>query len=264
MLGRTITKWREQMQCSVIVPTWNEEAWLPRLLHTLDGHPHVREIIIADNGSTDGTVELAKQFGCRVVNGGRPAKGRNNGARQSRSEFLVFLDADVLVSHEALTRALELLCDSDIDVVHFRLSPLTARRFVKLCYWVMDKYLANLSHTRLAQGVGCFLAVKSDVHFKLNGFREDIGVGEDADYVRRAASIGNVRYDRSQLVTVSGRRFELENPFFFASKVLLWSVLRLTPLRWSLLQYKWKPYPDHIANSESDLLGSNPSPSSER
>ncbi len=62
---------------SVIIPAFNEAALLPRLLDsvalarrhwTQAGHsPDALEVIVADNGSTDATAQIARDYGCRVV-----------------------------------------------------------------------------------------------------------------------------------------------------------------------------------------------------
>jgi uncharacterized protein len=81
---------------SVIIPTLNEEAHLPFLLeHLKRRNPH--EIIIADGGSHDRTIEIAELAGARVVHA---AKGRasqmNLAAATATGEFLLFLHADTM------------------------------------------------------------------------------------------------------------------------------------------------------------------------
>jgi rSAM/selenodomain-associated transferase 2/rSAM/selenodomain-associated transferase 1 len=81
---------------SVIIPTLNEEAHLPFLLEHLKlGNPH--EIIIADGGSRDRTLEIAARAGARIVHA---AKGRasqmNLAAATATGEFLLFLHADTM------------------------------------------------------------------------------------------------------------------------------------------------------------------------
>lgn len=81
---------------SIIIPTLNEETHLPFLLeHLKRGCPH--EIIIADGGSRDRTLEIAEIAGARIVHA---AKGRaaqmNLGAATATGEFLLFLHADTL------------------------------------------------------------------------------------------------------------------------------------------------------------------------
>jgi Glycosyl transferase family 2 len=65
---------------SVVIPTWNEEAWLPYLLDVLKSYDEVAEIVVADNDSSGRTVDIASAAGCLIARGGRPGPARNNGA----------------------------------------------------------------------------------------------------------------------------------------------------------------------------------------
>ena len=91
------------MRHSLIIPAYNEEAYLPRLLDTVDrareawrAGPAAVEVIVADNASTDGTARVAAARGCRVVPVARRgiAVARNAGARAATGEVLSFVDAD--------------------------------------------------------------------------------------------------------------------------------------------------------------------------
>ncbi|HUQ49588.1 MAG TPA: glycosyltransferase [Terriglobales bacterium] len=85
---------------SVIIPAYNEEAYLPRLLDTIDAaraaYSGEVEVIVADNQSTDSTAQIAHSRGCRVVNVERRciASARNGGAAAARGEVICFVDAD--------------------------------------------------------------------------------------------------------------------------------------------------------------------------
>jgi len=83
---------------SIIIPTLNEEKFLPHLLISLKEQTFKDfEIIVADNNSTDATRSIALKSGAKMVEGGLPARGRNNGAKVARGEWLLFLDADVIL-----------------------------------------------------------------------------------------------------------------------------------------------------------------------
>ena len=81
------------MKTSLIIPCLNEEKYLPLLLDSIKKQNFKDyEIIIADAGSKDKTLEIAKKYDCRIIPGGLPAKGRNEGAKIAKGELLFFCD----------------------------------------------------------------------------------------------------------------------------------------------------------------------------
>lgn len=85
---------------SVIVPTLNEEAALPVLLRDLQAQVGVTvEVLVADGGSDDRTVELARAFPCVQVIRCDQGRGRqmNRAARAARGDYLFFLHADTRI-----------------------------------------------------------------------------------------------------------------------------------------------------------------------
>ena len=76
---------------SIIIPTLNEENFLSWLLESIKRQDFPeREIIVADAGSEDKTVAIAKNYKATVVPGGLPAKGRNEGAKIAKGELFLF------------------------------------------------------------------------------------------------------------------------------------------------------------------------------
>jgi glycosyltransferase involved in cell wall biosynthesis len=108
------------MRLSVIVPVYNARAFLERCLAALRASTFQDyECVAVDDASTDDLSDLAERYGVRMVrlerNGG-PARARNRGAQEARGEILVFIDSDVCVHPDTLSR---------IDA-HFRDHPQTA------------------------------------------------------------------------------------------------------------------------------------------
>jgi glycosyltransferase involved in cell wall biosynthesis len=238
---------------TIVIPTWNEEGWLPTLLSRLRTMKRVAHVVVADNRSDDHTRDIAIVEGVQVVDGGTPGRGRNRGAEASSGEYIVFADADVVFTSKALdVAAAHLGVDSNVVAVHFPLRPLGATWFPRFCYKIMDAYFWLLSKLGTAQGVGTFLAVRRSAFVKSGGFNEKLAAGEDADFVRRLGRLGVVRYDRTIVVGTSPRRFLTENAFLFALKTAVWAVLRLLGLRANWLRYRWKQYP--LSLSELDSL----------
>jgi len=105
-LSRPEAAVREGPLVSVVIPSYNYRQWLGIAIESVMGqsYPH-REIIVIDDGSTDGTDELCRQYKevkyVRVERVGLSA-ARNIGVRKSKGDFLVFLDADDLLYPNAL------------------------------------------------------------------------------------------------------------------------------------------------------------------
>lgn len=88
----------EAGRLSVIIPTWNEEMSLRATLGSVGSPNHDLEVIVVDAGSTDRTVEISQQYGCKVfvAKPGR-ANQMNAGAAIATGEHLLFLHADTLL-----------------------------------------------------------------------------------------------------------------------------------------------------------------------
>ena len=95
---------------SVVIPTMNEAVELPETLRRLRDVPEIGEVIIADGGSRDETVDLARAVACRVVDC-LPGRGRQlrAGAAAATGEVLLFLHADTWLPREAGRAALDCL-----------------------------------------------------------------------------------------------------------------------------------------------------------
>lgn len=106
----------------VVIPALNEEASLPRVLAALP-RPPVRRVVVADNGSTDGTARVAREGGAVVVDAPRRGYGsaclaglgflRQNGP----PDVVVFVDADFSDHPEELPRLAAPILEGKADLV---------------------------------------------------------------------------------------------------------------------------------------------------
>lgn len=115
---------------SVIIPCHNQERYLPACLESVaeqDYRP--LEVIIIDDGSTDGTSQIMKHFQDAQMRGIEvkclyqsklgAQRARNNGCLQAQGEFIQFLDSDDLLCREKLTEQVMVLKNHrEVDVVY--------------------------------------------------------------------------------------------------------------------------------------------------
>lgn len=110
------------MLISVVIPVFNGRAELRSCLeHVFASAGGDFECIVVDDCSTDGSADLAREFGARVVTTRRrcgPAHARNLGVRAARGEAVLFVDADVWVRRDTLERVREHFAkDPSLDAV---------------------------------------------------------------------------------------------------------------------------------------------------
>lgn len=243
------------MAISIVVPVWNEELYLPSLLSTLRRNSHlVDEIVVADNYSQDKTRDIAERFGCRIVPGGNPATGRNSGAAATKSEIILFLDADAVIGSDLLDHIAAAFSESDIVGYHPILVPATADSFIRTCYLVADLYFRIARSLGVPQGLGSIIAARRSAFVSIGGFNESLSVGEDVDFFRRLGQVGKIRYDKNMQSYVSPRRFYIENRVIFASKCFVWAILRFFGSLKCPWGYRWIRYPEHVFEKDIAFL----------
>ena len=106
----------------VVIPALNEEASLPLVLADLP-RPPVRRIVVADNGSADGTARLAREGGAEVVQAPRRGYGSaclaglDHLRRTGPPDVVVFVDADYSDHPDELTRLVAPILAGEADLV---------------------------------------------------------------------------------------------------------------------------------------------------
>jgi glycosyltransferase involved in cell wall biosynthesis len=205
---------------SIIIPTLNEEEFLPILLKCIKEQTFQDfEVIVADAGSKDKTREIAESFNAKVVDGGLPGPGRNRGAAVATGDFYFFFDADVILKPDFLEKALsemnerfldlatcEFLPDSDLrlDKVMFRAANLTVK---------VNQYLNP-------RAAGFCIFITKRLFQRIGGFDEAVKLAEDHDLVTRAALFRPLRMLESITLSVSIRRLRKEGRFSLIGKYI--------------------------------------------
>ena len=195
---------------SIVIPAYNEEKYLPKLIRSIKKQKGVSyEIIVADNNSKDKTKEIAKKLGGRVVKGGMPAEGRNSGAKFVKGEYILFLDSDTLIKKDFLKDLIREVKKRNADAASGFFLPDNNNKRDHLAYTLASWYY-YLLHPIFPAAMGFYLMVKQDFHKKIGGFDEKIKVAEDHEYARRAKKFGKIVFLRYPKIIVSNRRVEKE------------------------------------------------------
>lgn len=196
---------------SFIIPAYNEEALIG---HTIDrlrlsahdcmgDQPH--EIIVVDDASTDGTAEVARRGGARVVsvNKRQIAAVRNAGAREARGDILFFVDADTLVPEATLASALEALRGGAIGGG-------AAVRFDEgvgvLANAITEMLVQSFIVMRMA--AGCFIFCTRRAFEAVGGFDERYFASEEVWISRALKRHGRFVMVREPVIT-SGRKIRM-------------------------------------------------------
>jgi len=191
---------------SFIVPAYNEERLLGATLDALraaalaTGEPY--ELIVADDASTDRTAAIAAQHGAILVSVAHRqiAATRNSGARKANGDWLIFVDADTLVSEAVVRSAVEALRSGAVGggaAVEFDGTvPLYARLLLPVL--VRSFRWAGLA-------AGCFLFCTRNAFAAVGGFDEAFYGAEELVMSRALKRHGRFVVLRQAVIT-SGRK----------------------------------------------------------
>jgi len=199
------------MKLSIIIPTFNEEKYLPALLESIKRQDFDDyEVIVADAGSQDRTREIAQEWGCKVVEGGMPAVGRNHGAEKARGDCLLFLDSDVILTRDYLESCVYEFQKRELGIAITQITPLSDTFLDKVTHDFANFFMKRVENIK-PHGAGCYgIITTKKLHKEVGGFDEDLDFGEDTDYIERIGAISQFRVLRTPKLLVSTRRVQEE------------------------------------------------------
>jgi rSAM/selenodomain-associated transferase 2/rSAM/selenodomain-associated transferase 1 len=192
---------RRASTLAVVIPTLNEAEHLAATLRAVAaGQPD--ELIVADGGSEDDTVALAKSLGARVVlaEAGRACQ-MNAGAAAASSGMLLFLHADTVPPGDYRRRVTSALQRPEVVAGAFRFAlgePVPGRRWIERLVALRCRLFAAPYGDQ-----GLFLRREC---FEICGGFPDWPILEDVELVRRLKRLGRLHLDPAPVVT-SGRRW---------------------------------------------------------
>ena len=182
------------MKLSVIIPCFNAADTIAVQLEALAQQEWVEpwEIIIADNGSTDGTIEIVKTYQQRLSIGDKlkivdaskkrgAAHARNVGASVAQSESLAFCDADDEVAPGWVAAMGKALCEYELvggRDEHYKLN----EPWLVKTFGCENGFGVGFDHPYLPLISGNNFGVKRKLHQAIGGFDENIAILDDVDF----------------------------------------------------------------------------------
>ena len=193
---------------SVVIPAYNAERTLGATVRSaLAQEPPPLEIVVVDDGSTDGTRALAESFGSsvRVLPGANagPSAARNRGAREARGAWIAFLDADDLLEAGYLAAAHEHLdAHPGVGLLCFALRVLDGDEPTPQIIHKKTPGIAYSTRGLLQGDVGTILdpLVSRDVLLAAGGYEEGLRANEDGHLYLRLSRVTAMHQDPRPLL----------------------------------------------------------------
>jgi glycosyltransferase involved in cell wall biosynthesis len=206
------------MQVSLIIPAYNEEAYIGGCLDSVFEHARGEffEIVVVDNASSDKTAEIARSFpGVRVVF--EPMRGlpaaRERGRLETSGKYLAYIDADTRLHKDWFSLAKKTF-SARPDAVslsgpaeYWDATPLQ-KFLLQLSWWATTPLMYRIVGFMI---YGAHFIVKREALEKIGGFNTGISFyGEDTDLAQRLHKVGKTLYRMDFYILSSARRFKKE------------------------------------------------------
>jgi len=237
---------------SVVIPTYNSEKTLAKCLESIKNQTYKNvEVIIVDKNSTDRTVEIAKQFDCKVyiINAKERSEQVNYGVRKAKGKYIYRVDSDFIVEPKVIEEAVR-RCENESYAaicVHNTSDPTVSfwskvRKFERDCY----------KNDELNVAARFF---KKEVFEAIGGFNESLVAGEDYDFHNRLLEKGiKVGRIQAQEIHIGEPKslWEIARKHYYYGKTIeefiktnpQKGIKQLSPIRLAFIKH-WKEFARH-------------------
>jgi GT2 family glycosyltransferase len=243
----------------VVVVNWNSGHWLARCLDSLREHagPGLAEVVVVDNGSTDGSEQVALAPNQRLLRAGANlgfAKACNLGAKGATAPYLLFLNPDAAVREgtiETVLRFMESEAASRVAVCGVRLvgedgiaqHHATVFPTARTMFRAEDRTLRfdHLSSREVDHVIGAFYLIRRSVFEAVGGFDERFFVYlEDMDLSYRVAKAGWKIWYLAEAVAFhkgggTSEQVKAARQFYSTRSRLLYAAKHLSPAKSALV-----------------------------
>jgi glycosyltransferase involved in cell wall biosynthesis len=172
---------------SLVVPCYNDRKALELLLKSYNPPDDGFEFIVVDDGSTDGTEDMAKNYPARYIkmekNSG-PAAARNRGVQEAKGDVIIFCDSDIVLDKEALGLIKKYFEEKGVvSMLASGLLPPPNKGFFPLFkHYLEESWLDNNRVEETEHFSARLGAIKKDLFLKAGGFEENITSASVEDF----------------------------------------------------------------------------------
>ena len=173
------------MKVSVIIPTYNSAKTLWICLGSIENQTYDDlEVIVVDNFSKDGTVEIAKSYGAKVIElRGERAKAKNVGLRFSKGEYVLFIDSDMELTPTVVEECVEKI-ESDPKIGGI----IIPEHSVGKSFWVKVRDFERRFYANTPIESARFF--RKDLVLSVGGFDESVVFFEESTLAQKVEKLG--------------------------------------------------------------------------
>jgi len=198
------------LKVSVVIPTLNEQEYLPKCIESLRAQTVSCEIVVADSKSSDGTLEIAEKLADVVVREGKKniAFNRQIGLEASSCDIVVSTDADCIFPNDWLERILGRFEDPRVVAVSGPTIPIPgeSNSFDNFCYFTGNIGLWILHKLGVVWFRGSNSGYRKSAVLDAGGYDVRMHAREDSDLSQRVSRFGVTVFDWDVKVMTSMRR----------------------------------------------------------
>ncbi|OQY65337.1 hypothetical protein B6D29_04130 [Microgenomates bacterium UTCPR1] len=220
---------------TIIIPTYNEEKFLPKLLNDLTKQKERDfEVIIVDGKSKDNTVKCAQHhresLNLKVVSSkiSNVSVQRNLGARKSKGKFLIFLDADMRIGQAFLAKTISFIKRKKGLLFIPYLYPTKEFGQYKPLLDLVNLFVEFSQKLSKKFSLGGSIIINRHLFDLMGGFDDSLFIAEDHELIQRAYSWGvTPKFFKQIFVYISLRRMKKEGRLKLMYKYLVVSFRRI-------------------------------------
>lgn len=169
---------------TIVIPCKNEEKYIASTLQSINNQIGIQDVdvIIADGGSTDGTINSIKEiqgnlnYNLHLIDGGSVSVGRNRGANHIQKEFILFIDADVtFIENDVILQSYNYI-KTNYDILTCKTVSRSTSLLSKFSFFIfrnVQRYMKECFVT------GVYFMTRRDKYIEFGGFDETTKHTED-------------------------------------------------------------------------------------